>query len=90
MRLPSTQNQSDGALFYAIEHGVPFTGMPAWGTGTEDGERESWELVVFIRHLPRITADELEEMARMNPRSAADEQRDNDINDFLSGQSPTK
>ena len=90
MREPATQRQSDGALFYAIEHGVPFTGMPAWSTGTAHGERESWELVLFVRHLPHITADELAEMARLNPRTSADERRDQDINDFLSGQPPAK
>ena len=52
MQAPATQRLSDGALFYAIEQGVPLTGMPAWSTGTEDGERASWELVLFIRHLP--------------------------------------
>ena len=38
MRLSATQDLSDGALFYIIEHGVRFTGMPAWGTGTIDGD----------------------------------------------------
>ena len=69
MQAPATQELSDGALFYAIEQGVPLTGMPAWSTGTEDGERASWELVLFIRHLPEITTDELTEMEVLNPRS---------------------
>ena len=38
-----------------IERGVPLTGMPAWSTGTADGARSSWELVAFIRHLPKLT-----------------------------------
>ncbi|MCI0567370.1 MAG: c-type cytochrome, partial [Acidobacteria bacterium] len=33
MRLPETQRLSDGELFYIIQNGVRFTGMPAWGTG---------------------------------------------------------
>lgn len=82
MRAATTQDQSDGALFYAIEEGVPFTGMPAWSTGTTSGERESWELVLFIRHLPQITTDELAEMEKLNPKSAAREQF---IEDFLEG-----
>jgi mono/diheme cytochrome c family protein len=82
MRLAATQRLSDGALFYAIEQGVPLTGMPAWSTGTAGGERESWELVRFIRHLPQITAEELAEMEEINPKSAA---RERLIEDFLEG-----
>lgn len=85
MRASATQDQSDGALFYAIEQGVPFTGMPAWSTGTADGERGSWELVWFIRHLPRLTPTELREMEALNPKSAADLERERDIQDFLKG-----
>ena len=33
MRLPRTQNLSDGELFYIIENGVMLTGMPGWSTG---------------------------------------------------------
>lgn len=85
MRGPATQSQSDGALFYAIEHGVPFTGMPGWSTGTASGERASWELVWFIRHLPDLTPAELTDMERLNPKSAADRERERQIEDFLKG-----
>ncbi len=85
MQAPATQELSDGALFYSIEQGVPLTGMPAWSTGTEDGERASWELVLFIRHLPEITTEELADMEALNPRSAADLALEQEIDDFLSG-----
>ena len=85
MRAPATQELSDGALFYAIEQGVPLTGMPAWSTGTEDGERASWELVLFVRHLPDITTEELTAMEALNPRSAAELELEREIDDFLSG-----
>ena len=39
MRLPETQALSDGELFYIIDNGVRFTGMPAFGSGTADGRR---------------------------------------------------
>jgi mono/diheme cytochrome c family protein len=39
MRQDATQRLTDGELFYIIENGVKMTGMPAWGTGTPDGER---------------------------------------------------
>jgi hypothetical protein len=59
--------------------------MPGWTTGTPDGERESWALVRLVRHLPAITADELEEMERLNPKAPADPARERAIDDFLSG-----
>ena len=85
MQAPATQELSDGALFYAIEEGVPFTGMPGWSTGTEQGERGSWELVLFIRHLPEITEEELTEMEALNPRSPAELEQQRRIDEFLSG-----
>jgi mono/diheme cytochrome c family protein len=69
LRLPATQRMSDGELFYVIEHGIRFTGMPAWSTGTPEGEESTWHLVHFLRHLPQITESELEAMKERNPRS---------------------
>jgi mono/diheme cytochrome c family protein len=69
MRLPATQELSDGELFYVIEHGIRFTGMPGWGTGTATGEQASWQLVHFMRHLPTLTPAELDAMKDRNPRS---------------------
>jgi len=67
MTSPATQGLSDGELFYMIEHGIPLTGMPAWGNGTADGEKSSWALVRFIRHLPQVTPDEIDWMKSLNP-----------------------
>jgi len=69
MRLAATQQLSDGELFYIIEHGIRFTGMPGWGNGTKAGEDSSWQLVHFIRRLPMLTAAELDAMKARNPRS---------------------
>ena len=69
MRLARTQNLTDGELFYIIEQGVPLTGMPGFGTRTPDGERATWHLVQFIRRLPKLTEEELEHMAELNPLS---------------------
>jgi mono/diheme cytochrome c family protein len=69
MRRAPTQQLSDGELFYIIEHGIRFTGMPAWRTGTTAGEESSWHLVHFIRRLPALTPAELESMKARNPRS---------------------
>lgn len=85
MRASRTQDMTDGELFYLIERGVPFTGMPAWGTGTDDGETASWKLVQFIRHLPALSPDEEREMEALNPKSAADVVHKKEIDDFLLG-----
>jgi mono/diheme cytochrome c family protein len=85
MRKARTQEMTDGELFYVIEHGIPFTGMPAWGNGTTEGERESWQLVRFIRYLPRLTDREQTEMEKLNPKSAAQMEQERRINDFLKG-----
>jgi mono/diheme cytochrome c family protein len=68
LRRATTQSLSDGELFYAIEQGIPWTAMPAWKTGTPEGEQDSWKLVRFIRHLPQITPKELKDMEQLNPR----------------------
>ena len=69
MRAGATQRLTDGELFYIIQNGVRFTGMPAFRTGTPDpaGDKQAWELVSFVRHLPGITADEIELMKTLNP-----------------------
>jgi len=84
MRLPATQGLSDGELFYIIEDGVRLTGMPAWGEPGE--ERESWELVHFIRHLPRLAPEELIEMERLNPRGASEWRELEEEERFLRGE----
>jgi len=86
MRLEATQSLTDGDLYYIIENGVPLTGMPAWGTATPDGEAASWHLVQFIRRLPELTETELKEMEAMNPKSAEEWNREQEIRRFLEGE----
>jgi len=83
-----SQELTDGELFYVIEHGIRFTGMPAWGTGTPAGEEASWHLVHFIRHLPQTTPEEIEQMEAMNPRSPADIRQEIEAERFLRGDDP--
>jgi mono/diheme cytochrome c family protein len=65
LRAERTQLLSDGELFYIIENGVRFTGMPAFGES--HGEQDTWHLVRFIRHVPSLTPKELERIAKLNP-----------------------
>ena len=84
MRKSATQNLTDGELFYIIHNGVRLTGMPAFGD--EHGQDlESWQLVHFIRHLPRITAEELERMKEMNPKTPHEWREEEAIKRFLEG-----
>jgi mono/diheme cytochrome c family protein len=86
LKASTTQSLSDGALFYVIEHGVRFTGMPGFGTGTFADEESSWHLVNFIRHLPNLTPEQLEEMAAMNPRPPAEIRQEIEAERFLRGE----
>ncbi len=89
MTLPATQELSDGELFWIIENGVRLTGMPAWGDPSPEDDAESWELVHFIRHLPEIAEDELRTMARLNPVSREELERQLEIERFLAGETRT-
>jgi mono/diheme cytochrome c family protein len=88
MRLPATQQLSDGELFYVIENGIRFTGMPAWGTATASGEESTWQLVRFVRHLPQVTRAELERMKSLNPRSPEDIRQEIEEDRFLNQGAP--
>jgi len=85
MRLAATQDLSDGELFALIEHGVKLTGMPAWTTGTPEGEQATWRLVRFIRQLPALTDEDLIEMEDLNPRGRAEWRALEEERRFLSG-----
>jgi hypothetical protein len=87
MREADTQKLTDGELFYIIKNGVRFTGMPAWGDPESTTDDESnWKLVHFIRHLPRLTAEELEEMKSLNPKTRAEWEAEAEEARFLQGQ----
>jgi mono/diheme cytochrome c family protein len=83
---PETQGLSDGELFFIIENGVRLTGMPAWGAPGPDDDAETWELVHFIRHLPRLTAGDLAQMEELNPKSRAAFEEEERIRKFLAGE----
>ena len=85
VRAPVTQGQSDGALFHVIERGVRFTGMPAFTTGTPDGETASWALVRMIRTMPGWTAADVDAVRAAMPRPPAEVRRELEEEQFLAG-----
>ncbi len=50
------QEASDGELYQVIAHGIRMTGMPGWLP--THSEKEIWELVAFVRHLPSLSPEE--------------------------------
>jgi len=85
MRTEDTQSLSDGELFFIIEHGVKLTGMPAWGNDTPESATAGWQLVHFIRHLPKLTREELDEMESLNPKSPDEIREQIKEEEFLKG-----
>jgi mono/diheme cytochrome c family protein len=84
LRREQTQKLTDGEIFWIIENGVRFTGMPAFGGhGPTD---DSWKLVLFIRHLPNLGAEERLEMERYNPKGPEDLSEEQEEQDFLRGE----
>ncbi len=86
MRLPDTQRLTDGELFYIIQNGIRFTAMPAWGGGGEHDATDSWKLVRFIRHLPKLTDEEKRAMEKMNPKTPAEMKEEKEEQEFLEGE----
>ena len=86
MRNNRTQQLSDGELFFVIENGVRLTGMPGWHV---DGRgQESWKLVHFIRRLKQLSAEEVKEMEKMNPKSPEEREEEKQEEEFLNGGAP--
>jgi mono/diheme cytochrome c family protein len=87
MRQSETQNLADGQIYFIIHNGIRLTGMPAWGSPGKDDD--SWKLVLFIRHLPQMTPQEMKEMEQFNPKSAAERSEEEDEQRFLNeGKAP--
>ena len=94
LRLAATQNLSDGELYWIIENGVRFTGMPAFssnqhnGAGNHGNGQDSWKLVHFIRHLPHLGETERLEMEGYNPKGPEDRSEEEEENEFLNEATP--
>jgi mono/diheme cytochrome c family protein len=85
MRQARTQNLTDGELFSIIRNGIRLTGMPAWGDAAGHEDEDNWELVHFIRHLPKITPQELQEMKSLNPVNPMELKEEQEEKKFLEG-----
>ena len=56
LRLPATQNLTDGEIHYIIKNGVRLTGMPALGTPhVGEDNNTAWKIVLFVRSISQLT-----------------------------------
>ena len=88
MRIAETQDKSDGELYYTIENGVRLSGMPAFGKEHDVGDTDTWRLVLFVRHLPKMTTQELQQMTQLNPKTEQERQEEKQEEEFLRGDDP--
>ncbi len=66
---------------------IRMSGMPAFrGPETAD---DSWKLVAFIRHLPKLTSAEESEMEELNPKGPDEYQEQKEEEQFLNGSDAT-
>ena len=60
--------------------------MPAFGEKNRTDNASSWKLVLFIRHLPKLAPAELRQMERLNPKSRAELEEEQEAERFLRGE----
>jgi mono/diheme cytochrome c family protein len=48
----AVQERTDGALYYIVQNGVRWTGMPAWKD--EHSPDETWRLISLVRKMPTL------------------------------------
>ncbi len=66
--MKDSQEMSDGEMFWVVSHGIRSTGMPAFSpTHTP---QEIWKIVSFVRHLPKLTPEEIQALKAGMPSEA--------------------
>ena len=88
MRSAETQSKTDGELFYTIYNGIRLSGMPAFGDKDQSDADSTWELVLFIRHLPSLTGEEEKQMEKLNPKNPTEQSEKQQEEEFLKGGIP--
>ena len=58
-----------GEIFWVVKHGIKMTGMPAWVYRLNDDV--VWEVVAFVRAMPRLAPRDYAQLASSLPPSAA-------------------
>jgi mono/diheme cytochrome c family protein len=71
--MDDVQKMSDGQLFWVIGHGVRATGMPAFSP--THSPTEIWQIVSFVRHLPKLTDAEVAKLKKGREEEEEHERR---------------
>lgn len=79
----ATQSLADGEIFWVIQNGVRLSGMPAWNRDSKERDQSTWEIVHFIRQLPRLSVKDVEATQAMQPRSPREIEADQAASRFL-------
>ena len=67
LRSDDTQGMSDGELYYTINNGIRWSGMPAFGS-RGDNDENLWKIVAYVRHLPKLTVSEQQVLTQSKTR----------------------
>jgi len=67
--MDDVQKMSDGELFWVVANGLRATGMPAFAP--THSPREIWQIVAFVRHLPRLSEAETSALKKGQPEEGA-------------------
>jgi mono/diheme cytochrome c family protein len=78
------QERSNAELYWIIQNGLRMTGMPAFGP-THNSEK-IWNLLAFIRELPKLSPQQYKAMAKAEGLS--DEMADADADQAENGMAP--
>jgi hypothetical protein len=88
LRIGLLPGQQRSHAFALVGHDDEEHGMPSFAS--HGMSEDSWKLVLFIRHLPQLTAEERIEMSRFNPKSPEDREEEKNEDEFLNGTTPPK
>ena len=47
------EDDPEGATYWKINHGIRWTGMPAWGSTLS--EQQMWTLALFLKHMDKLS-----------------------------------
>ena len=50
---PGVEDDQEGATYWKIDHGIRWTGMPAWGSTLS--EQQMWTLALFLKHMDKLS-----------------------------------
>ena len=70
----SDHDMPPAELFWVMKNGIRMTGMPAWGRTHSDAEL--WDLVAFVKALPKLSAAQYDALDRRLPSGHDDDHHD--------------